>query len=414
MISLYRFLIILIFILSPIIILIRILKKKEDIIRFREKFCFFSEDSKKNVIWFHGASVGEILSVIPLIENLEKNKNIKKILITSNTLSSSKIIKRLNLKKTIHQFFPIDTNYHSNKFLEYWKPKVSIFIDSEIWPNMILNIKKKSIPLVLLNARISNKTFKKWFFFKKSSAKLFENFDLCFAANKETEKYLKILGVKKIEFLGNLKFSQRKNNKTSINQNLSKIIDKKKIWCAASTHFPEERLCIEVHKNLKKDNKNLLTIIIPRHIERVKDIIQDLRKENLKYYLDSSSTNIPKDTELYIVDSYGKTESFYKISKIVFLGGSFIKHGGQNPIEPAKLGCKTVSGPHIWNFKEIYKFLNNKKVTTKAKNSNQLAKIVKLSINKKSYSNSIKKKLKMIGDKILQNIEKKLNPLINR
>ena len=145
----YRFLINFIFLISPLIILFRLFKKKEDILRFKEKFCFFSEKrGLGNLIWFHGASVGEIKSVIPIIEKLEKNKNINKILVTSNTLSSSKIIQNYKFKKVIHQFFPIDTNFHSNKFLEYWKPSIVFFIDSEIWPNMFLNLNKKKYQLI--------------------------------------------------------------------------------------------------------------------------------------------------------------------------------------------------------------------------------------------------------------------------
>ena len=144
MLIIYRFLINLVFLLSPIILIFRLLKKKENIKRFKEKFCFFSEKRKRGkVIWFHGASVGEIQSIIPLLEKFEKNSKINQILLTSNTLSSSKIISKIKLKKVIHQFFPIDVNFISNNFLEYWKPSAAFFIDSEIWPNMILNLKKK-------------------------------------------------------------------------------------------------------------------------------------------------------------------------------------------------------------------------------------------------------------------------------
>ena len=140
----YQTIILLITIISPLIILIRLFKKKEDFKRFKEKFCFFSKKKiRGKLIWFHGASVGEILSVVPLIEKLEKNKKIQQILITSNTLSSSKILSKLKLKKTVHQFFPIDNTFHTKKFLEYWEPSMAVFIDSEIWPNMIINIKKK-------------------------------------------------------------------------------------------------------------------------------------------------------------------------------------------------------------------------------------------------------------------------------
>ena len=163
MLFVYRIIINLITLISPVIILIRLIKKKEHPIRFKEKFGFYTKKKiAGKLIWFHGASVGEILSVVPLIEKLEKNKKIKQILVTSNTISSSKILSNLNLNKTIHQFFPIDTNYHSQKFLNYWKPSVSIFIDSEIWPNMITNIKKRPISLILINARITTKSFKKW------------------------------------------------------------------------------------------------------------------------------------------------------------------------------------------------------------------------------------------------------------
>ena len=159
----YQFTVLLLIITSPIIIIIRILKKKEDKKRFIEKFCIISEKREKGkLIWFHGSSVGEILSIIPLIEKLEKNKLVKKILVTSSTLSSSQILNKFKFKKTTHQFFPIDSIFFTNKFLNFWKPSMAIFIESEIWPSMFLGISKRSIPLLLMNARITNKTFKRW------------------------------------------------------------------------------------------------------------------------------------------------------------------------------------------------------------------------------------------------------------
>ena len=161
MLILYRLLISLILVLSPIILIVRLLKKKEDPKRFIEKFCFFSEKKNKGkLIWFHGASVGELQSIVPLVEQLDKNKKINQILITSNTLSSSKIISKFKFKKVIHQFFPIDVNFLSKKFLNYWKPSIAFFIDSEIWPNMLLNLKNEEVPIILLNGRITKKTFR--------------------------------------------------------------------------------------------------------------------------------------------------------------------------------------------------------------------------------------------------------------
>ena len=163
MLIIYRFLINLIFLLSPIILIFRLLKKKEDLKRFKEKFCLFSKKRKGGkLLWFHGASVGEIQSVVPLIEKLEKNKSINTILITSNTLSSSKIFQKFKFKKTIHQFFPIDTNLLVKKFLNYWNPSAAFFVDSEIWPNMIYNLNKNKIPIILMNGRITKNSFSKW------------------------------------------------------------------------------------------------------------------------------------------------------------------------------------------------------------------------------------------------------------
>ena len=282
----YRVLANLIFLFSPLIILIRLLKKKEHPRRFKEKF---SINTRKRIsgklIWFHGASVGEILSVVPLIEKLEKERSINQILVTSNTLGSSNILSNLKLKKTIHQFFPIDTKHHSNKFLNYWKPSVAIFIDSEIWPNMINNIKKKSLSLILINARITDKSFKKWKMFKFSARDIFQKFDICLSANLKSKNYLKLLGARKIKYIGNLKFSQTENNKTSLNKDIINVFKKKKIWCASSTHYNEENICAETHKKLKSKYKNLLTIIIPRHIQRASKIKNEIQRSNLKVHM---------------------------------------------------------------------------------------------------------------------------------
>ena len=188
MLNLYRLLINLVLLISPLIIILRLIKKKEHPIRFKEKFCFFPiKRENGKLVWFHGSSVGEILSIIPLVEKLEKIKSIKKILVTSSTLSSSKVLTKFKLKKTVHQFFPIDTNFLTKKFLDYWNPAIAIFVESEIWPNMLVNVKKKSIPLILLNARITKKSYKKWKMISSLSKFLFGSFDISFPQNYETK-----------------------------------------------------------------------------------------------------------------------------------------------------------------------------------------------------------------------------------
>tara|TARA_B100000795_G_scaffold254482_1_gene225429 strand:+ start:2709 stop:3887 length:1179 start_codon:yes stop_codon:yes gene_type:complete len=389
------------------------MKKKEDLVRFKEKFCFFSRKRiKGKLIWIHGASVGEILSVIPLVEKLEKNKKIKQILITSNTLSSSKILSQLKLKKTIHQFFPIDTNFNSRKFLNYWKPSTIIFIDSEIWPNMLTNIKKKSISLILLNARITKKSFRRWRQFPKLSKNLFKIFDICLTSNEDSKRYLNILGAKNISYIGNLKFSQSEEGQYNLNDKLKKKISARVIWCATSTHDGEEIYCARIHKKLKAKYKDLLTIIIPRHVNRIKEITHEIKKINLNIHIHNSKAKMDKNTDIYLVNSYGETKSFFKICKIVFLGGSLIKHGGQNPLEPARYGCKILHGPNIWNFKEIYNLLNKLGISTRAKGINQMTRNINNLFRNKSNTVKIKATINDLGNKILQDTLKEVNYFI--
>ena len=406
----YKILLNLVFFISPIIIIFRIFRGKEDISRFKEKIGFFSKKKNKGkLLWFHGASVGEIQSIIPLIERFEKNKQIKQILITSNTVSSSFIIEKLKFKKTIHQFFPIDCNFISKKFLNYWEPSKAFFIDSEIWPVTVNNLYKKNIPLFLLNGRITKKSFNRWKVFSSFARSTFSKFNLCLSSNTETKKYLKKLGAKNIKIIGNLKFSQSENEKINLDKNLINLINSRKTWCASSTHYNEEQICGMAHIELKKKFKNLLTIIIPRHVSRINSIKTELNNLDLKVHLDEPKKKIDIDTDIYLVNSYGKTKLFYKVCKNIFLGGSLIIHGGQNPLEATRYGCKILHGPNVSNFKEIYKFLNKKNLSKKITNQNQLINYIIKYFNSKDNSKKITKDLYLIGMDILNETYKEIN-----
>ena len=410
MLIVYKILINFVFFFSPIIIVFRIFKGKEDILRFKEKIGFFSKKKNKGkLIWFHGASVGEIQSIIPLIEKFEKNKEIKQILITSNTVSSSFIIKNLRLKKIIHQFFPIDCNFITKKFLNHWSPSKAFFIDSEIWPNTINNLSKKKIPIFLLNGRITNKSYNRWKVFSSFAKSIFSKFDLCLSSNIETKQYLKKLGAKNVKIIGNLKFSQSENEKSNLDKNLINLITSKKTWCASSTHYNEEEFCGKAHLKLKKKYKNLLTIIIPRHINRIDSIKTELNNLNLKVHLDEPRKRVNPNTDIYLVNSYGKTKLFYKACKNIFLGGSLIMHGGQNPLEATRYGCKVLHGPNISNFREIYKFLGKKNLSRKITNQNQLVNCIIKYFNSKSNSKKIIKDLNLMGIDILNKTYKEIN-----
>mgnify|MGYP006133784947 CR=1 FL=1 len=415
MFRIYNLLLFLILLISPFIIIYRLIIKKEDFNRFKEKFCLFSYKQPKNkkVVWFHGSSVGEINSIIPLIEKLEKKNYIDIILVTSSTLSSSKVLSKFKFDKVVHQFFPIDTKYFSKKFLDYWNPKAVFFIESEIWPNMITNIKKREIPLILLNSRITKKTFKRWRKFPNLSRSIFNKFDLCLPQNEQTKIFLKLLGCKKIKKIGNIKFSEIQKTPTiKFNSGIKKFFNSKKIWCASSTHKGEEILCGITHQKMSKIYNNLLTIIIPRHVNRTVEIKRCLENNGLKVHIHSNKEKIDKKTDIYLVDTYGETQSFFNICKTIFLGGSIVKRGGQNPLEPARFGCKIIHGPNIDNFKEVYELLKHKKISFQINSINQLYVEVKKLLKQKS--NNVKKvlNLRRYGVKILNETLLEINKFI--
>ena len=280
---------------------------------------------------------------------------------------------------------------------------------------MLTNLKKRSIPHILLNARITKKSFKRWKFLGNFSKNLFKNFEITYPQNRETFRFLKILGTKKIKFLGNLKFSENEfdlNHK--INNELNLFLNNRLHWCASSTHNSEEILCANTHIKLQKKFKNLLTIIIPRHIHRADEITHSIKTLGLKIHRHSWGSKINKNSQIYLVDTYGETKSFFKESKVVFLGGSMIKHGGQNPLEAARYGCKILHGPHVYNFKEVYELLNKNNFSSKINNSNDLKENIELLIKKKINSKNLIKKIKVLGDNILTLTINELNFLIEK
>ena len=403
---LYQIILSIILLISPLVIFYRILINKESKERFLEKYSIFSKRKKKGkLIWFHGASIGEILSVIPLIEKYEKDKSIRQILVTSSTLSSSKVLERFKFKKTIHQFYIFDLFFLTSRFLDYWKPNIAIFIDSEIWPAMFKTLNKKNVPLLLLNARLTKKSFNKWYKYKFFSKSIFKLITKAYPQNLETNKFLKKLGVKKIKYIGNLKFSENYNDKRNeITPRLKNKFKKKKIWIASSTHSGEEIFCVKAHLELKKKIKNLITIIIPRHISRANGIISEIAKFNLNTIIHSSKSKNFKNLDIYLVDTFGETKKFFKIASTVFLGGSIIKRGGQNPLEAARYGSKILHGQNIDNFKDVYKLLNSLNISKKVSNYHELASSISFLRNQK-----IGLKISKIGKIILKNTLKEID-----
>ena len=384
----------------PLIFIYRILKGKEDPIRFKEKICIYYKKKTKNKIWIHAASIGELMSVIPIIKRLEKNKKIKSIIVTTTTTSSAKVFSKLRFKKTFHIYFPLDNNFLTKRFINYWQPETAIFVDSEIWPNMYKNLNLKKIPIIILNARMVKKTLERWQIFPSFAKEVFSKITMALPSNLETLKYLKQLNVKNIKIAGNLKYYGEKNIEGINSDHLKDKFKNQKIWCAASTHKNEEIFLGKLHKNLKKNNKQLITIIIPRHTHRVPQIINDMNKLGLKTTTHSSNLKIKNDTDIYLVDSYGVSSKFYNLTNITFVGGSLISHGGQNPLEPARFGNFIINGPNVSNFKEIYSFLIKHKMSLTTSSSLKIEKIILKKLSHKKNKQNIKKIIK-IGEQVL-------------
>ena len=394
----YRILTLIVIFFLPLISIYRLIKKKDTLNSIKQKIGYYNKQPKKNLIWFHGASVGEVLSIMPLVKELEKDKKISQILITSSTISSAKVLNNIKFKKTVHQFFPLDANFITIKFLKYWKPKVCIFVESEIWPNMIKNIKENKLPLILLNARITNKSYKRWKKLDFFSKRLFSLFDVSYPQNQETARYLKKLGSKKLEYIGNLKLCDLKQKQTILNSRQTKYFKSKKIpLIGYSTHRSEEKFCAEIFQNLRK-SKNETLILIPRHVERASLIEKDLMNKNLFVHRHSSDHKIDSKTNVYLVDTYGEAKKFLGLSKVIFIGGSLVPHGGQNPLDAVRSNAIVIHGPNIGNFKEIYKFLNNEKISFKFHSMKQALNLIK---NKNSINRNTKAKLTKISSKIL-------------
>lgn len=410
MLLIYRYLINIFFPLIIILIYFRTWFNKEDKKRFKEKLFSSSfniiKNPKKKLIWFHAASIGELKSVILLIKKLNE-KNEFDFLVTTVTLSSAQLIKKelSSEKNIIHRFFPIDKLDLVKKFLECWSPHLIIFVDSEIWPNFILEIKKRNIPLVLLNARITRKTFLRWIIISKIAEKIFQSFELCLPSSNESRIYLEKFKVKNIKYFGNLKLAS-KNISINLNFENKKILTKHKFWCAVSTHKEEDLFCINAHLKIKKTHGKVITIIIPRHINRAKSIQTSCKKFNLKSQILSEDELIKANSEVVIINSYGVMPDYLSLCKSVFIGKSMIKKlqsvGGQNPIEAAKLGCKIYHGPYIYNFQEVYELFQKHKISETIYDENILAEKLSADLNK---SHEIKnEKIEIInnlGEKIL-------------
>ena len=390
----------------------RIKLKKEDQGRFNERFGKPSVERKSgDLIWIHAASVGECLSALPVINEIEKITSVKQILLTSGTTSSALILKGKLSSKTIHQYLPLDVPLFNSRFLKYWKPKSAIFIESEIWPNLINQIKKMGIMLAVINGRMTLKSYNKWLRFKKTSKLIFNNYDLCLTQNKESALFYKRLGINQTFYTGNIKFS---SNKLQVNEenynNLKNTVIGRKVFLAASTHPGEEMIISNLTQKIRHTNREFLCILVPRHPNR-----SNLTKEilNCKFATRSKNETINDDTDIYLADTFGELGLFYKLADITFIGGSLVPHGGQNPIEAAYFCNNIFHGKHIENFLEVYETLNHLHITELVDNPRQLqVKIMKCYNDLPANEEELKRKIDIESADIIRDTMQHLNTSI--
>ena len=358
-------------------------KSKEHPHRFLERFAITKIVKPQNcqLFWVHAVSVGESNSAWILIENLLKFSPNIHILFTSTSTTSAQIIEQKILQnelfknRVIHQFLPVDSYFIVQKFLNHWKPRACIFVESEIWPNFIYCARKKAILSFLINARISQKSASQWLLLKKLGFNIFDYFSTIFAQSLQDKNLLQNLTKNNIFYEGNLK---SQNSKLEVDaqklQELKTQIGTRKIWLCASTHQGEEELILSTHQRLKKQFPDLLTIIVLRHPNRAGEVCELLR--DIKFSQRSKNQNIIESTEIYLVDSLGELGTFYSLVNFAFIGGSLLKIGGHNPFEAIQLNCVVISGSQVFNFAEIYQDLKQKNACEIIENIDQLYKIV--------------------------------------
>ena len=330
-------------------------KGKEDPARMTERFGQPSIPRPDGpVVWIHAASVGESLSMLSVIERLRAERPALNVLFTTGTVSSARILAERLPAEVIHQFVPVDRVPWVRGFLDHWRPDLALWVESEFWPNLLIETHARGVPLVLMNARMSDKSYRGWGRFAGIIRTLLARFDLCLAQSEDEADKLRTLGAPRVDCPGNLKFTAAPLPfDADALEKLSAKIGPRPVWLASSTHPGEEELIAAAHERLASRHPDLLTVIVPRHAGRGAEIAHMLEAMGHRAALRIPPADISATTGFYIANSMGELGLFYRLCRIVFVGGSLVPHGGQNPLEPARLDCAVLHGPHMENFPRI-------------------------------------------------------------
>jgi 3-deoxy-D-manno-octulosonic-acid transferase len=360
--------------LTPALIKRRLKQGKEDPARIGERRGLI-RNARPNgpLVWIHGASVGEVLAAAALIEKL-RALNIR-ILLTSGTVTSAAVVAKRFPADIIHQYVPYDSPRYVARFLDHWRPSLALFIESDLWPNLILSSAARRLPMVLINGRMSHRSFPRWRRFTGTISALLGRFDVCLAQSKVDAERFAALGSRNVITTGNLKLDVPAPPADPAKlERLMSMTRGRPIIVAASTHPGEEEILLEVHRGLVKFFPSLLSVIVPRHPDRGEAIAQMIAASGLKAAVRSREQLPTATTDIYLADTIGELGLFYRLAPIVFMGGSLVEHGGQNPIEPVKLGASIVHGPHVFNFSDVYEALDDAGGAKQADNIEALVK----------------------------------------
>tara|TARA_E500000178_G_C16941609_1_gene716697 strand:+ start:35 stop:1153 length:1119 start_codon:yes stop_codon:yes gene_type:complete len=347
-----------------------------------------------SIVWIHACSVGEVKSSYNLIKNTLKNNEL--VLVTTSTYLSGLDVKKSFAEKVIHQYLPLDLTFFVKRFLKKWKPCKAIFIESEIWPNLIFATKKLNIPLCLIQARFSNNSMKKWKIFSKFFKDILRCFNFIVAQSEEEKiKLSKFTDVNKIT-VANLKYSTEKLKFSSKEKKIiQKSILKKKVISALSTHSGEEKIIIDEIKKIKK-NKDFLFIIQPRHPKRSKEIINIIKKHNIPYKQRSKGELPSGNTNIYLFDTFGESGLLISISDLIIMGGTLIPIGGHNLLEPAKFEKNIIVGPYIYKINEIVHDFKTKNAIVCLNSINDLNIYIKKITANRNYSKNLSLNVKKL------------------
>ncbi len=309
------------------------------------------------LVWVHGASVGELVAALPLIERIAARGF--SVLVTSGTVTSGGIAEQRLPRGVIHQFVPLDVPRYVRRFLQHWQPDLALFVESDLWPNMILEASAQGVPMIVVNGRLSENSFRRWRRLPAMIVNLLGRLDLCLAGTPADASRFGELGAPRIVTTGNLKFDVPglSADRAKLAE-LRDAIGNRPTIAAASTHAGEESAVIAAHRRLRAIFPGLLTLIAPRHPERGTGVRELAAAAGLTAALRSRGERLDAATEIYVADTMGELGLIYRLAPVVFIGGSLVRHGGQNPIEAAKLGTAILHGPHVWNFAEIYAALD--------------------------------------------------------